>query len=250
MGPLAPEVYRAPFPQDYRGPSTPRRARRARAALRHPGRGRAGGGDRRRARAGRGRLRPGAAGVHAGRCARICDEHGIVLVVDEVQTGFARTGKFFAIEHYGDRARPDHGREVDRRRPARSPACSARPRSWTRAHDGAVGGTFVGNPVAQAAALAVLDVIEEEGLVERADEIGETMRAPHARAGRSAAARSATCAGSARCWRSSSSRDRATKAAGARARGGASSRRPPQRGLLLLKAGHLLELHPRPRARS
>ena len=45
------------------------------------------------------------------------------------------------------------------------------------AHDGAVGGTFVGNPVAQAAALAVLDVIEEEGLVERANAIGETIRA-------------------------------------------------------------------------
>ena len=45
------------------------------------------------------------------------------------------------------------------------------------AHDGAVGGTFVGNPVAQAAALAVLDVIDEEGLCERAVAIGETMRA-------------------------------------------------------------------------
>ena len=45
------------------------------------------------------------------------------------------------------------------------------------AHDGAVGGTYVGNPVAQAAALAVLDVIDDEGLVERANTIGETMRA-------------------------------------------------------------------------
>ena len=44
----------------------------------------------------------------------ICDEHGIVMVCDEVQSGFARTGRFFAIEHFGVDARPDHGREVDR----------------------------------------------------------------------------------------------------------------------------------------
>jgi 4-aminobutyrate aminotransferase-like enzyme len=48
---------------------------------------------------------------------RICDEHGIVMVVDEVQTGFGRTGKLFAIEHYGV-GRPDHRRQVDRYGPA------------------------------------------------------------------------------------------------------------------------------------
>ena len=49
---------------------------------------------------------------------KLCDEHGIVLVADEVQTGFCRTGKTFAIEHFGDRARPDHDRQVGRRGPA------------------------------------------------------------------------------------------------------------------------------------
>jgi len=52
----------------------------------------------------------------------------------------------------------------------------ARPPFLDAAHDGAVGGTYVGNPVAQAAALAVLDVIEEEGLVERAQVVGDTIR--------------------------------------------------------------------------
>ena len=77
--------------------------------------------------------------------------------------------------------------------------------------DSAIGGTYVGNPVAQAAALAVLDVIEEEGLVERAERDRRDDPRADARAGRSAAPRSATSAGSARCSRSSSSHDRATK---------------------------------------
>ena len=106
----------------------------------------------------------------------ICDEHGIVLVCDEVQTGFARTGRFFAIEHSGV--------EPDLITVAKSIAMGlplsgvlGRAEIMDAAHEGAVGGTFVGNPVAIAAALAVLDVIEDEGLVERSAAIGETMRA-------------------------------------------------------------------------
>src|SRR3954464_4763819 len=106
----------------------------------------------------------------------ICDEHGIVLVCDEVQTGFARTGRFFAIEHYSV--------EPDLITVAKSIAMGL-PLSGVLgkaaimdapAHAG-VGGTHLGNPVAQAAALAVLDVIDEEGLLDRATAIGETMRA-------------------------------------------------------------------------
>jgi 4-aminobutyrate aminotransferase-like enzyme len=106
----------------------------------------------------------------------VCDEHGIVLVVDEVQTGFARTGKFFAIEHSG--VEPDLivvAKSIAMGLPLSGVLGKAE--VMDAAWDGAVGGTYVGNPVAQAAALAVLDVIEDEGLVERAVQIGETMRA-------------------------------------------------------------------------
>src|SRR5919206_2288320 len=106
---------------------------------------------------------------------RICDEHGIVLVVDEVQTGFARTGTFFAIEQYGV--------EPDLITVAKSVAMGL-PLSGVLGKadvmdapgDNAVGGTYVGNPVAQAAACAVLDVIDEEGLVERSNAIGAAIR--------------------------------------------------------------------------
>jgi 4-aminobutyrate aminotransferase / (S)-3-amino-2-methylpropionate transaminase / 5-aminovalerate transaminase len=105
----------------------------------------------------------------------ICDEHGIVMVCDEVQSGFARTGRFFAIEHFGV--------EPDLITVAKSIAMGI-PLSGVLGKapimdapvEGGVGGTYVGNPVAIAAALAVLDVIEEEGLVERSNAIGETIR--------------------------------------------------------------------------
>src|SRR5205814_1241120 len=106
---------------------------------------------------------------------RVCDRHGIVLVVDEVQTGFARTGRFFACEHYDV--------EPDLVCVAKSIAMGlplsgvlGRASIMDAGHGGAVGGTFVGNPVAQAAARAVLDVIESEGLAERSAQLGETIR--------------------------------------------------------------------------
>ncbi|HET7138009.1 MAG TPA: aspartate aminotransferase family protein [Gaiellaceae bacterium] len=105
----------------------------------------------------------------------ICDEHGIVMVCDEVQSGYARTGKFFAIEHYG--VRPDLitvAKSIAMGIPLSGVLGEAA--IMDAPQEGGVGGTYVGNPVAQAAALAVLDVIEEEGLVERSAALGETMR--------------------------------------------------------------------------
>jgi 4-aminobutyrate aminotransferase/(S)-3-amino-2-methylpropionate transaminase len=105
---------------------------------------------------------------------QIADEHGIVLIADEVQTGFGRTGKLFGIEHFGV--------EPDLITVAKSIAAGlplsgvlGKAAIMDAPGDNAVGGTFVGNPVAQAAALAVLDVFEDEGLVERAGRIGETI---------------------------------------------------------------------------
>jgi 4-aminobutyrate aminotransferase/(S)-3-amino-2-methylpropionate transaminase len=107
---------------------------------------------------------------------RICDEHGIVLVADEVQTGFCRTGRVFAMEHYG--VEPDL-MTVAKSIAAGLPlsAVLGRAEIMDAPADSAIGGTYVGNPVAIAAAHAVLDVIAEERLTERAEDIGERIRA-------------------------------------------------------------------------
>ena len=107
---------------------------------------------------------------------KLCDRHGIVLIADEVQTGFGRTGRFFAIEHSG--VEPDLicvAKSIANGLPLSGVLGKAEIMDAPVA--GGVGGTYVGNPVAQAAALAVLDVIDDEGLVERSNTIGETIRA-------------------------------------------------------------------------
>jgi len=175
FGPFAPEVYRMPFAQDYRGPSaadalatleralvTTVAAESVAAIVIEPVQGEGGFV-----------VAPPEflEGVR-----RICDDNGIVLVVDEVQTGYGRTGKMFAIEHYGI--------EPDLMTVAKSIAAGlplsgvvGKAAIMDSVGDSGIGGTYVGNPVAQAAALAVLDVFEDEGLVERSTAIGETIRA-------------------------------------------------------------------------
>ena len=105
---------------------------------------------------------------------RICDEHGILLIADEVQTGFGRTGKMFAMEHYDV--------EPDLICVAKSLAGGfplsgviGRAAIMDAAEPGGLGGTYAGNPLACAAALAVLDVFEEERLLERAEAIGQRL---------------------------------------------------------------------------
>jgi 4-aminobutyrate aminotransferase/(S)-3-amino-2-methylpropionate transaminase len=106
---------------------------------------------------------------------RLCDEHGIVMVVDEVQTGFGRTGRMWGIEHAG--VEPDLvvlAKSIAAGLPLS--AVLGKAEIMDAPGDSAIGGTYVGNPVAQAAALAVLDVFEDEGLSARAVAIGETIR--------------------------------------------------------------------------
>jgi 4-aminobutyrate aminotransferase / (S)-3-amino-2-methylpropionate transaminase / 5-aminovalerate transaminase len=106
---------------------------------------------------------------------RICDENGIVLVADEVQTGVCRTGRFFAIEHFG--IEPDLiviAKSIAGGLPLSG--VLGRAAIMDAPGDSAVGGTYVGNPVAIAAAHAVLAVVEEERLSERAEAIGERIR--------------------------------------------------------------------------
>lgn len=105
----------------------------------------------------------------------ICDRHGILLIADEIQTGFARTGKMFAMEHYG--VVPDlvtMAKGLAGGFPLS--AVTGRAEIMDAVAPGGLGGTYAGSPVAIAAALAVLDVIEDEGLTARAAELGAALR--------------------------------------------------------------------------
>jgi 4-aminobutyrate aminotransferase/(S)-3-amino-2-methylpropionate transaminase len=174
LGPFAPEVYRLPFGQDYRGPSaaealaaleralvTSVAAENVAAIVVEPVQGEGGFV-----------VAPPEflEGVR-----RICSDNGIVLVIDEVQTGFGRTGKMWGVEHYD--VEPDLmcvAKSIAAGLPLS--AVIGRAEIMDAPGDSAIGGTYVGNPVAQAAAVAVLDVFEDEGLVEGANQIGETIR--------------------------------------------------------------------------
>ncbi|MCJ8160816.1 4-aminobutyrate--2-oxoglutarate transaminase [Acinetobacter zhairhuonensis] len=104
----------------------------------------------------------------------ICDQHGILLIADEVQTGFARTGKLFAMDHYETKA--------DLITMAKSlgggfpiSGVVGRVDVMDAPNPGGLGGTYAGNPIAVAAAHAVIDAIEEEKLCERANVLGEEL---------------------------------------------------------------------------
>jgi 4-aminobutyrate aminotransferase/(S)-3-amino-2-methylpropionate transaminase len=174
LGPFSPEIYRVPFPYEYRGIS----AQQALDALE---------------RAfltlvapetvaaiviepvlGEGGFVPAPQAFVEG-LRDICDREGIVFVADEVQTGYGRTGRMFAMEHFGV--------EPDLMTVAKSIAAGlplsgvvGKAEIMDAPADGGVGGTYVGNPVAQAAALAVLEIFEEEQLVERGRRVGESIR--------------------------------------------------------------------------
>lgn len=103
---------------------------------------------------------------------KICDEYGIVLIVDEIQTGFGRTGKFFCSEHSGI--------EPDLMTTAKGmaggyplAAVVGKAEIMDAPLPGGLGGTYAGSPVGCAAALAVIETIKEDGLVERANRIGD-----------------------------------------------------------------------------
>jgi 4-aminobutyrate aminotransferase len=105
-----------------------------------------------------------------------CDEHGILLIADEIQTGFARTGRWFAMDHHA--VLPDL-MTVAKSLGAGLPISGVvgRAEVMDAPAPGGLGGTYAGNPLAVAAALAVLDVIEQERLVERANLLGQRLTA-------------------------------------------------------------------------
>jgi 4-aminobutyrate aminotransferase-like enzyme len=109
------------------------------------------------------------------RLRELCDRHGILLIADEIQCGAGRTGRMFAMEHYGVAA--------DITTLAKSlaggfplSAVVGRAAIMDASPPGGLGGTYAGNPVACAAALAVLEVFEREGICERAQALGAKLK--------------------------------------------------------------------------
>lgn len=175
LGPFAPEVYRAPFPSAYRGPDAGAALAQLEQVLVNDVAPEEVAAIVFEPQQGEGGFLPAPPEFVEG-LRRICDRHGIVLVADEVQTGFGRTGRMFAMEHFRV--------EADLIAVAKSIAAGlplsgvvGRAEIMDAPHLGAVGGTYIGNPVALAAGLAVLDVFAEEDLVARGQAIGEAIRA-------------------------------------------------------------------------
>jgi 4-aminobutyrate aminotransferase len=106
----------------------------------------------------------------------LCDEHGIVLIADEVQTGFGRTGRMFAMEHFG--VIPDL-MTIAKSLAAGMPlsAVCGRAEIMDGPAPGGLGGTYAGNPLAIAAAHAVIEIMAEEQLPQRGARLGEQLKA-------------------------------------------------------------------------
>jgi 4-aminobutyrate aminotransferase-like enzyme len=106
---------------------------------------------------------------------RICDQHGIALICDEVQSGFARTGRWAAYEHAG--ITPDLSTWAKSMGGGMPIGCVlGKAEVMDAALPGTLGGTYGGNPVACAAALATIEAMEREGLLARAEVVGERVR--------------------------------------------------------------------------
>jgi len=173
FGPYAAEVYQTPFPYSYRGWTTEAALADLDSLLESEV------GPKRVAAIviepvlGEGGFVP--APFEFMKCLReLCDRHGILLIADEIQTGFGRTGKFFAVEHSG--VRPDL-MTVAKSLAAGFPLSGVvgRAEVMDAPDPGGLGGTYGGNPVACAAALAVMDVMRDERLPERAARIGSVV---------------------------------------------------------------------------
>lgn len=175
FGPYAPEIYYAPFPDPYRGLNIEQALRalqalfvqqippdQVAAIIFEPVQGEGG-------------FLP-APPEFLQELRRVADHHGILLIDDEIQSGFGRTGKIFAIEHSG--VTPDLI-TVAKSLAGGLPLSGVigRAEIMDAPAPGGLGGTYAGNPLACAAGLAVLDVIEEENLLERADRLGQRLKA-------------------------------------------------------------------------
>ena len=176
FGPFAPEVYRAPAPYPYRGVSTDDAIagleklfksevdpETVACVLLEPVQGEGG-------------FVPMTADFPR-RLAEVCAEHGILYVDDEVQSGVGRTGKLWAIDHYAG-VEPDllvSGKSIGGGLPLA--AVTGRAELMDAVPPGGLGGTFGGNPLSCAAAIAVLEAVREPEFLEGATRLGEALRA-------------------------------------------------------------------------
>ena len=175
FGPMLPDIYHAPFPMEYHGISVEASLAAIEHLFKHDV-------DAQRVAALIIEPVQGEGGFYIAPPAflrelrALCDRHGILLIVDEVQSGFARTGKMFAIEHSG--VVPDL-MTVAKSLAGGVPlsAVVGRADIMDAPLPGGLGGTYAGSPLGCAAALAVLDVIESEGLCARAERQGAMLRA-------------------------------------------------------------------------
>ena len=172
FGPFAPDIYRLPFPSPYRNNMSIGDFDRLFTSLVDPGEVAAvvveplqGEG---------GFVVPVEGFLEHLR--KFTDQYGIVLVADEIQTGVGRTGKFFAVEHYG--VEPDLitvAKSIAAGLPLS--AVIGKKKIYDSIPEGSIGGTYAGNPVACRAAIEVLNIIEEDNLLDRAVAIGSIVRA-------------------------------------------------------------------------
>jgi 4-aminobutyrate aminotransferase len=174
FGAMMPDVYHVPFPIDLHGVSTEDAMasltqlfksdldpERVAAIIIEPVQGEGG-------------FYPAPADLMRG-IRKLCDDHGIVMIADEVQTGFARTGNLFAMDGY------DVAADITTMAKGLAgglplAALTGRAEIMDAAHPGGLGGTYGGNPLGIAASNAVLDVIEEEDLCNRANELGSRLK--------------------------------------------------------------------------
>jgi 4-aminobutyrate aminotransferase/(S)-3-amino-2-methylpropionate transaminase len=175
FGPFTPEIYHAPFPAEYLGVSAEDSLHALEALFKY---------DIEPARVaaliiepvqGEGGFYPAPRGFITALRA-LCDQHGIVLIVDEIQSGYGRTGKMFAIEHEG--VEPDiitMAKGIAGGYPIA--AVSGKADIMNAPDPGGLGGTYAASPLGCAAGLAVLDIIERESLCQRAVEIGDRLGA-------------------------------------------------------------------------
>jgi 4-aminobutyrate aminotransferase/(S)-3-amino-2-methylpropionate transaminase len=174
FGPFTPEIYHAPFPAEYLGVSGSDSLAALEALFKYdiePGRVAA---ILIEPVQGEGGFYPAPAGFMA-RLRELCNEHGIIMIADEIQSGFGRTGKMFAIEHDG--VEPDLmtlAKGIAGGYPIA--AVSGKAEVMNAPEPGGLGGTYAASPLGCAAGLAVLDIIERESLCERATEIGDRLR--------------------------------------------------------------------------